>query len=137
MAMSYWANVVNARISRRRALTATGGLAATAALLAACGGGSGDSKPAGGTNNPDKSGIVYNPGDTTKSAKRGGVFRTRLATEPLNFDLYNFNASLQPFSNVVGSELLKMKPGYMEPPSLAVDGDLAQSWELSPDHLTL
>lgn len=35
---SYWSRVLDRRISRRRALTATGGLAAGAALLAACGG---------------------------------------------------------------------------------------------------
>lgn len=126
----YWGRVLNARVDRRRVLAVTGGLAA--AFLAACGG---DEKGGGGQK---VSGLIYAPADTSKGAKRGGVFKHRADRgEPLNFDLYNFNASLQPFSNVVGSQLLKQKPGYMESPSLVVEGDLANSWEFAPDKLTL
>jgi ABC-type transport system substrate-binding protein len=65
------------------------------------------------------------------------VFRGSRTNEPLNFDLHSFDQTKAPFSNVVGSELVKMKPGHLEDPSLQVEGDLAQSWEFSPDMLTL
>jgi ABC-type transport system substrate-binding protein len=121
--------MLNQRLARRR-LLATTGLTGAAALIAACGGGSNDQvRPA--------SGLLYAPVDTSKSAKHGGVFRSSRTNEPLNFDLHNFDQTKAPFSNVVGSQLVKMKPGKFEDPSLQVEGDLAQSWELSPDFLTL
>ena len=41
----YWNPLTTSRLSRRRALTAGGSLAVSAAFLAACGGGESKSKP--------------------------------------------------------------------------------------------
>ena len=61
----YWNNVLQRRLSRRRAIQVTGGGAAAAALLAACGGGD-DSK--------DTSGLLHTLADETDDAKPGGTY---------------------------------------------------------------
>ncbi|HLF79298.1 MAG TPA: ABC transporter substrate-binding protein, partial [Dehalococcoidia bacterium] len=132
---NYWSRVLETRVGRRRALVASGGVALSAAFLAACGGddsGGGSSQTK--TNLPDS---ILKPVDTSKTAKRGGVWKGFLGRDPQNFDLYNFDPFSQPFANTVGSKLVKMKPGFMEDPSLAVEPDVAQSWELSPDKLSI
>ena len=130
---SYWDNVLTKRIGRRRALAATGGLAAGAALLAACGGGDGDGDGGGPV-----SGLLYTPVDTSKSAKRGGVYKSRLPFgNPTSFDLHAFNNSIQPFGNVIGSELVKLKAFKGENATLEIEGDIAEDWEFSSDKLTL
>lgn len=144
---SYWDKFFRQRISRRQSLTITGSFSASLAFLAACGGddasdGGGGNGPAGGggtggTGGQAATGLIHEPIDTTESAKRGGIYKTTARFEPNNFDLYDFDATLQPFSNVAGSQLLMIKPGRMEAPSLEVTGDLAESWELSPDRLAL
>jgi ABC-type transport system substrate-binding protein len=135
---SYWNSVLDRRISRRRALAATSAGALGAAFLAACGGDDGDSGGGGSTapqsNLPDS---ILKPVDTSKSAKRGGVWKSYLVRDPQNFDLYNFDPFSQPFANAVGSKLVKAKPGLLEDPSLAIEPDVAQSWEISPDKMTV
>src|SRR6478736_570009 len=89
----YWRKVLDQRLGRRRALVATGGFAAGAAFLAACGGG--DDKGSSGSSGalspgdatkPDKSGLIAKPEDTSKSAKRGGAYKWSSNSEPLHFD---------------------------------------------------
>src|SRR5436190_12110348 len=80
MSSMYWSRMLNLRLARRRFLAATGATGA-AVLVAACGGDSSEPQhPA--------SGLLYTPVDTSKSAKRGGVFRGSRTNEPLNFDLH-------------------------------------------------
>jgi hypothetical protein len=67
---SYWSNVLNRRASRRRALAASGALSVNAAILAACG-----SDGGGGKGPKDSSGLVFASEDTSKQAKRGGVWK--------------------------------------------------------------
>jgi peptide/nickel transport system substrate-binding protein len=92
---SYWNSVLDRRISRRRAIAATSAGALGAAFLAACGGDDGDGGGGGGggstapqSNLPDS---ILKPVDTSKSAKRGGVWKSYLVRDPQNFDLYNFD----------------------------------------------
>ena len=73
---TYW----KSRISRRRALAATGAGALGAAFLAACGGSdSGDKKPA----STDKSSIVPVPVETTDKAKQGGTLKLYGTLDPV------------------------------------------------------
>jgi ABC-type transport system substrate-binding protein len=119
-------------------MVATGVSAAAAAFLAACGGSdSGSGGSSGGESKDAGSGLLFKAQDSSKTAKRGGTWKSFLVRDPQNFDLYNFDPFSQPFANTVGSKLVKSKPGFMEDPSLAVEPDVAQSWEISPDKLTV
>ena len=131
MNSTYWAGILRPRVARRRIISLAAFIGA-GAVVAACGGNdSSNKKP------QQAAGLIYTPQDTSKSGKHGGVFRSSRTNEPLNFDLQSFDQTKAPFSNVVGSQLVKMKPGHLEDPSLQVEGDLVQSWEFSPDMLTL
>jgi peptide/nickel transport system substrate-binding protein len=73
MSKNYWNNVLNKRLSRRRAIAATGTTAAAAAFLAACGGGDDDdggSSSGGSTNGGSTSG--GGGGTTDTGPKVGG-----------------------------------------------------------------
>jgi hypothetical protein len=69
MRNSYWDQITQQRVTRRRAMAATAGSAAGAMLLAACGGKSSDEPE-------DKSGLLTNPPDTSAKAVPGGVWQT-------------------------------------------------------------
>jgi len=103
--------------------------------LAACGGeeqtGAGGGAPQGGT------ALVTEPKDTTASARRGGTWKARLTTDPTTFDVHIFQITAQAFVWAVGSLLFKMKPSRLEDPRLEVEGDVAESFELTPDHTRL
>ena len=85
---NYWNDVMSGRVNRRRALGLTGGAALGVAFLAACGGGSsgGDTTETKPTAKQDKSGLVTQPEDTSKSAKAGGVFKWSNTVEPNHLD---------------------------------------------------
>jgi peptide/nickel transport system substrate-binding protein len=135
---NYWSSTLRNRVSRRRAIVVTGGAAAAAAFLAACGGsnsssGSGDSK-----GSADKSGLVTKSVDTSKEAKRGGTLRWFQENEPAHLDIHTGLAPLNRINQLVNSNLVNEKPGIIGPPEFSeVVPDLAQSWEWSPDRLTL
>ena len=135
MAKSYWSTFSGQRLSRRRALAAGGALGGSAAILAACGGSDSDSKASPAAQ--QASGLLTSPVDTSDKAKRGGVRKTYLTTDPTTFDVHIFQITAQSFVWAVGSLLFTLVPGKLEPPKLAVQGDVAQSYELSPDKLTL
>lgn len=128
---SYWSKAGNARISRRRAIVATGSAAAAAAFLAACGGS--DSGGGGG----DKSGLLYKPVDETKQAKRGGtVIGVQGNGIAQGIDPHNIGAH-----GVIGqrvySQLFRISDGVLKNTDGTPQGDLVQSWEVSPDKLTI
>ncbi len=134
--VSYWDKVLDNRITRRRALAATGMTAASAAFLAACGGsddGGGDSGPA------DSSGLLAKIEDTSKSAKRGGTMKWTQASEPLHFDgQAQGQAQLNIYNGMVYESLIRNKPGVGEPTKYnEVLPNLAESWEFSPDKTTI
>jgi peptide/nickel transport system substrate-binding protein len=139
MDRNYWQQLVSSRISRRRGLAAASGAAAALALaLSGCGGGSDSGKPAAQTK--DQSGLLTKPADTTKAAKRGGIFKDSVNTDSQYF-LYDQNLNGNGSDGIAGwvySRLVQYKVGTAD--KLAdgsVDPDLAESWEVSPDGLTV
>src|SRR5438874_13253510 len=84
MTGNYWNNVLESRLSRRRALAATGGAALGAAFLTACGGSDSSSK-----SNEPKSNLITKVDDTTKQLKRGGVMKTYWDADISDYDVHN------------------------------------------------
>ncbi len=133
MTTTYWHNVLTRRLSRRRALAATSATAAAAALLAACGG-STDT----GSSTTDKSSLVSAAADTSKTAKRGGLNKWFLTSEASEFDVHTGGNPKNNPKNMVYANLVSAKPGYLKAQDFSdYIPDAAQSWEWSPDGLTL
>jgi peptide/nickel transport system substrate-binding protein len=126
MQESYWSKTLRQRLSRRRALAATGSAAFGVALLAACGG---DSSDEGGG-----SGLIFTPTDRTKEAKRGGKLPQGIGEETTTWDPTQSGAQLRAEIN---STILRPKSAVGRAPIGEVEGDLAESWEISPDKLTM
>ena len=134
---SYWDKVLDNRLTRRRAIAATGMTAAAAAFLAACGG---DDDGAGGGSGPaDTSGLVTKIEDTLKGAKPGGTMKWTQASEPLHFDgQAQGQAQLNIYNAMAYEGLVRNKPGIGQASqNNEVLPNLAESWEYSPDKTTL
>src|SRR5688572_29525412 len=133
---TYWSPLLDTRLSRRRALAGSAAGVAGAAFLAACGG---SDSGAGGTSTskPQSAGLVSSLSDTLKQAKYGGVLKDFSNSEPANLDAMAPLASLNFQARNVYGTLLREKPGYLKPSESTLGGDLAESWEFSPDHLQL
>src|SRR5688572_22144152 len=104
--MSYWNQVLEQRVNRRRALISTGGAAGAAAFLAACGG----SSDSGGLKLDDsatsrKPGTVWFSSkdwtleDETSKGVRGGIYRSARTTDHAG----HFDAMTLPPSQVPSS----------------------------------
>src|SRR5207249_5299325 len=128
---NYWNDSLRKQISRRRALATTGAGAAAAALLAACGGSKNSGSSAG---KESGSGLIYNPVDTTKQAKKGGTYKAATGEETTTWDPTQSGAS---FRGELFSTLLRPKSALGQAPIGEYEGDLAESWEVSPDKLTM
>lgn len=132
MQQSYWTNITAKRMGRRRLLAGVGGSTAAAAFLAACGGsGSGGGDNGGG----DKNSLVFEPEDTTKSAKRGGIMKDRAFADAPTQDILTPNNPATPYTHDVYSGLVQFTPGYLKPSENDPMPDLAESWEVSQDGL--
>jgi ABC-type transport system substrate-binding protein len=127
---SYWDKLLDKRLARRRALTAAGGAGVAAALLAACGGSEQDSKA-------DKSSLLTSAVDTTKQSKRSGTIKDRTFSDVTTLDGLGANNPRGAVAFQVLSGLWQFKPGYLKPADNEVMADLAESWELSPDGLSV
>ncbi|HEX5367918.1 MAG TPA: ABC transporter substrate-binding protein, partial [Dehalococcoidia bacterium] len=158
MDSNYWSRKLQTRLSRRRAMLGTAGGALGAALLAACGGSdnnnktttsgssgatsgaSGSSSGASGASGGSgaKSGLLATPVDTTKQAVKGGTLNYYQNADPPTMDPFTSSSSLtQAFNEGVYQRLLRWSVGTPEKPPQTVEGDLAESYEVSPDGLTL
>jgi ABC-type transport system substrate-binding protein len=129
---NYWDSILQRRISRRRAIAATGAIGASAAFLAACG----DDNGGDGGGPKDTSGLLTEIPDETKSAKKGGIYIDShpgviLTHDPMKTGI-NIRGARRGFS-----QLFRVAPGHNTGPNGTIEGDLAESWELSPDKLTL
>jgi ABC-type transport system substrate-binding protein len=162
--MNYWNRFVRARITRRRGLAALSSTAAAAAFLAACGGNnkSSSSGATGGSASAGTSGpsgasaatgatgasgstaaankLVTTPVDTASQGKPGGVWKHFSRGDATHFDsLISDTSQVVSISGYLGyAKLLKWKVGRY--PNIAdgtSEGEHAESWELSPDKLTL
>ena len=136
MVSSYWDSFTRARQSRRRVLTAAGGigLGAVALSLIGCGGGGEQSGPV------DRSGFLSQPVNTTNQAKAGGTLKDFYTAEILHFDALASNSS-----SVVNQVSAFAYPRIMRFTSVEhpkendgslTEGDLAESYEISPARLT-
>jgi ABC-type transport system substrate-binding protein len=134
MERSYWTKALSARTTRRRALVVAGGAGFSAALLAACGG---SDSGGGDGGKPKASGLLSLPVDTSKQAKRGGILRRNVAAEAPSLDPHQNFAPVVPFYETIMGRLMGFKAGIMANSSEEVDGDLAESWELSPDKMQI
>jgi ABC-type transport system substrate-binding protein len=135
--MTYWQDIVGARTTRRRVLAATGMGTAAAAFLAACGGGSDSGKTADGQTANDK---LFRPTDTSSKATSGSTWQrifpgTLLAANVDPFATVGLNTGL---ALHVHSRLFQYKPTvYPTVPTTEVAPDAADSYEVSPDKLTV
>jgi ABC-type transport system substrate-binding protein len=129
MVNDYWNSMLRQRLSRRRAVVATGGTAAAALFLAACGGGKKDTNATG-----NSSGQLSKALDQTGQPQRGGTLVSGTATRFTTWDPMAIPAV--PFKRDY-NELFYLKPGKLEPAKGEIGGDLVESWEFSPDKLTL
>lgn len=128
----YWTGIERRRLNRRRVLAATATGVAGAALLAACGGDdNGQAK--------DSSGLLSSVEDATKTAKRGGLVKGFVSGEPASLDPMPqgspLHLNIKPPSY---QSLVVQKPGYLKRPDYKeLLPNVAESWEYSPDRLTI
>jgi ABC-type transport system substrate-binding protein len=158
MAKNYWDQVLNRRLSRRRAVLGSGALTASAAFLVACGSDD-DGTPAttggttgggstgtagtvstggatGATGGAGISGLITQPTYTGPTqAKRGGVFKDFAQGAVESIDPYSGQRGLNDIADKIFSSLLTEEPGKLEESQHVLKGDLAESWEVSPDGL--
>lgn len=160
--MSYWSKVTQRRIGRRRVMMATGATAFSAAFLAACGGddddggspqptsatggtgATGGASPTGGatggtgaSSQPTQpSGLLFTPTDETAQAVPGGLYT---GSHPLVLTTLDpmFPGGQIRVARRGYSALFRVTDGILENSDGSIEGDLAESWELSPDNLTL
>ena len=132
-----WTRSLTQRLSRRRAIATTGGAALGAAFLAACGGSSSSSTDNGSKDDKNVSGLITPQKDTTKEAKKGGTLKFTVPGDIPNFDghILSFTDAQQVLLNF--SRLTRIKPGILQLSDGTVIGDAMESWEFSPDKLTL
>src|SRR6185436_961194 len=129
MASGYWQTALDQRITRRRALAASGATAAGAFLLACSGSDDKTDKDSKGSNQ------VTQAKDETSTGKAGGPMK--------GANLASTSGSWEPYVQGGGSgqgtlsRLFRVKDGHFKIPNGDVEGDLVSSWEISPDHLTI
>src|SRR3954468_5258350 len=128
---SYW----DTKVTRRRGLGAAGASALGAAFLAACGGGgrSGSSGAKAG----DQPGLLTQPADTFKTAKRDGVMKDRTFGDTATLDILAPSTTHNSVGPLVYSALFQFEPGYLKPTEYKIAGDAIESWETAPDGLTI
>ena len=132
---NYWSRVLDNRISRRRGLTVAGAGVMSAAFLAACGGS--DSGGNSGNDTKDKASLVTKPEDTVKQAKKGGILKDRLLGDAPTMDVQQPISPLNRTARHVYNTLVRPKRNYLDETNFDIEPDFAESWEVSPDGLTI
>src|SRR5262245_16037242 len=103
--VNIWGDLLQRRLTRRRAVAGASTLAVSAAFLAACGG-SGNS----GTSKEEHAAkFTTQPVDTSKQAINGGQMQSFMASEGLNFDAPTGTAEVQAHALLAYSRLVKGK----------------------------
>jgi peptide/nickel transport system substrate-binding protein len=130
---AYRTKAASRRMGRRRVL-ALGGAAAGAAFLVACGSGS----DSGANAKKSKSDFITEPGDTSKQAKRGGNLKlNHFQDVPGSLDPGFANLPNETVKIYTYSWLMQYEPGRQRATEYKVLPDIGESWEFSPDGLTL
>ena len=127
----YWTRVLQNRLTRRKAIVATSSAAAASAFLVACGSGS-----SGGSSKPAGSSLVAQVSDDTANVKRGGSLKSRSTLEHPTLDPMAGGGHVGLLA-MTYSNLFRVSDGHKERTKGEIVGDLAQSWEFSPDQLQL
>ena len=132
----YWDRVTKQRLSRRRAISAAGGIGLSAAALALIGCG-GDSN---GGEAEDQSGLIHRPRASTNQARPGGTLKHYDIGDATHFDAVADSSAtvIRQSANVFYPRLLRMKDAeYPAEADGSTEGEVAESWEISPDRLTI
>ncbi len=131
MQSTYWPKLSDRRVTRRRMMTGSAAGFGAAAFLAACGGGSSKTSSSGSASKN-----LFTPVDTSKQATQGGTFKEYR----INVNTHNDALLGSSFATVAAwtySKLFLSKPGLLADSTGEIMSDLAQSYEVSPDNLTL
>ena len=132
----YWDRLASSRPTRRRFVAGLGATAVAAALAACSSPHHRDSDPTPAAS----SRLISYPEDTTSSALNGGTFKGVSHGDVTTFDPLAAGSGL--VNNLIAGftypRLLKFTGAkYPALPTGDVEGDLAESFELAPDRLTL
>src|SRR4051812_16567504 len=123
--INHWDALTHSRVTRRRAILATGAGAAGAAFLAACGGsGKSETKPSGDT----QSSLVSTPKDSSSQAKPGGSIKDFANADITNFDAIAANnaSTVNQVMLFAYSRLLKFTTAkYPKDADGSYEGDMA------------
>ena len=163
MQASYWSKFTSKTLSRRRALAGTVATATAALLIAACGGdedesgssgaansgntsgggsgtnsGSGGSSGASGASGSSGSnGLISKPVDTTSQAQKGGTLKLVQFSDAPSLDPGVANRANEHVRAYAYSQLFRHEPGYLKATESKPVPDIGESWEFSPDGLTM
>lgn len=128
---SYWTRYSRS-ISRRRLLGAAGTAGIGLALMN-LGCSTDDQTQSTG----DSQHLITKP-DFDSKGKRGGLYGTYVPLEPLHLDPDNIPANIAPLTYHVFQKLMSFKPHTVDNLSSGENvGDAAESWEITPDGLTV
>jgi peptide/nickel transport system substrate-binding protein len=129
---NYWNKALNRRLSRRRAMAATGAFGAAAAFLAACGGGDSSGGGGSGAAPSGSNSLVTEIKDESKNAIKGGVM---LGYHPLTLVTYDpyFPGGHIRIVRRTYNQLWRIKDGVAEATDGSVEGDLVEKWEVNGD----
>ena len=89
----------------------------------------------GGGDQKDVSSLIVKAVDETKNVKRGGTYKTRGTFEPSTLDPHQFPNNFYVYQTY--SNLWLIKDGVIDYSNGDVEGDVVESWEVSPDKLTI
>lgn len=131
--VNYWSR----RWPRRTVLRGVGlaGAGLAGAALVGCGGD--DDEPAATTEATAGSAGTGTGGETTANIKTGGRLALAQSSEPPEFDMHHSSTTGTCFvTSMCYNQLIRFDPEIGDENPEAVIGDLAESWEISPDGQT-
>ena len=126
----YWSKLTARRLSRRRVLMTGAAAAAGSTLLLACGSKEGDG-------DQQATSKVVPIVDTTREAKPGGVFKGYRTQDALTWDPHVTSSQWTPPLAVLYGRLMILEAGVTRESDGEPIGNHAESWEFSPDRLSL
>ncbi|HLF77634.1 MAG TPA: ABC transporter substrate-binding protein, partial [Dehalococcoidia bacterium] len=83
------------------------------------------------------SGLLAKREDATKQAKAGGTLITTNPADPPHFDPHLLTLPAAMATTLIYNKLFTIKPGVLQTSDGTIEGDMVESWEFSPDKLTL